>query len=245
MGDCRRERQTLFRALEPASAFLKTQAVLSNETDCKTALMRSRAPIDIFHYSGHTDVENGAGYLIASDFRPEEVQSVDRLYANVLGPLLRRAGTTVAVFSACNSGNWAFVEPLLQAGVPVVIGAQGLVYVDVAISFCQRLYSALAIGLSLDEAVTWARLHFLEPGVLQESLKWQWGTFMVYMQTPEAVLFPRPRDPQVAEQQNAARQARQVTIINVTQNIGSVQGGVVYGVSAGSIGADRRAGKHR
>jgi hypothetical protein len=72
---------------------------------------------------------------------------------------------------------------------------------------------------------------------------WQWGTFMVYMRTPEAVLFPRPRKPHVAEQQNAARQARQVTIINVTQNIGSIQGGEVAGVSAGSIGSQTRTGK--
>jgi hypothetical protein len=236
------ERDKLFEALEPASAFLEKQAVLSNETDCQTALMRSGGPIDIFHYSGHTDVENGNGYLVASDVDLKS-QNFDRLYSNALGSLLRRAGTVVAVFSACNSGSWAFVEPLLLAGVPVVITAQGLVYVDVAIAFCERLYSSLAIGLSLDEAVTWARLHLLEPGVLPESLKWQWGAFMVYMQTPEAVLFPRPRKPQVTEQQNGARKARQVTIINVTQNIGSVQSGKVAGVEAGGIGTQTRSGK--
>lgn len=235
------ERDRLFRALEPASTFLETQSFLSNENDCQTVLMQSNSPIDIFHYSGHTDVKDGAGYLVASEMGPE-VQSVNWLDANILGPLLRRAGTTLAVFSACNSGNWAFVEPLLQEGVPVVVGVQGLVYVDVAIKFCERLYSALAIGLSLDEAVTWARLHLLEPGILNEFLKWQWGTFMVYMQTPEAVLFPK-RESQVIEQQKAARQARHVTIIKVTQNIGSIQGGTVYGVSAGSIGAQWKKGK--
>jgi hypothetical protein len=217
------ERDFLFKALEPASAHLETQAVLSDETDCRTALLQSKLPIDIFHYSGHTDIENGMGYLVARDVLTGS-QRVERLYANALGSLLRRAGTTIAVFSACNSGSWAFVEPLLQAGVPVVVGAQGLVYVPVAIAFCQQLYSALAIGLSLDEAVTWARLHLLEPGVLNESLKWQWGAFMVYMQTPDAVLFPKPGKPQVVKQQNAAREARQVTIINVTQNIGSING---------------------
>jgi hypothetical protein len=238
------EKDSLFRALEPASVLLETRAVLSNESDCQTALMREKAAVDIFHYSGHTDVEGGTGYLLARDV-DSEGQSADRLYAGALGSLLRRAGTTVAVFSACNSGSWAFVEPLLRAEVPVVVGAQGLVEVRVATAFCQRLYSALAIGLSLDEAVTWARLHLLEPGVVLESLKWQWGTFMVYMQTPEAVLFPRPRKPQVAEQQNAARQARQVTIINVTQHIGSIQGGEVAGVSAGGIGTQTGTGKAR
>jgi hypothetical protein len=238
------EKDSLFRALEPASALLETRAVLANEADCQTALMRSKTPVDIFHYSGHTDVESGEGYLIARDVDfPQGQSPVLRLYANALGSLLRRAGTSLAVFSACNSGNWAFVEPLLRAEVPVVVGVLGLVEVRVATAFCQQIYSALAIGLSLDEAVTWARLHLLEPGVLPEFSQWQWGTFMVYMQTPEAVLFPRPRKPQVTEQQNAARQARQVTIINVTQHIGSVQGGEVVGVSAGSIGIQTRNGK--
>ncbi len=227
------ERDRLFGALQPASEFLRMEGVLSSDTDCQTALMQSKGSVDIFHYSGHTDIENGAGYLLASE-RP----GVDRLYASTLGPLLRRAKTSLAVFSACNSGSWAFVEPLLKAGVPVVIGAQGVVYVDVAIAFCQKLYSALAIGLTLDEAVTWARLHLLEPGVLPDCLRWQWGSFMVYMQTSDPVLFPKQRKPQVAEQQNAARRARQVTIINLNQYIGSVEGGVVYGLSAGSIGGE-------
>lgn len=236
------EKESLFSALEPASALLETRAVLSNEMDCQTALMRSRAPVDIFHYSGHTDVEDGKGYLLARDVDLGG-QSADRLYADALGSLLRRAGTTVAVFSACNSGSWAFVEPLLRAEVPVVVGAQGQVEVRVATAFSQRLYAALAIGLSLDEAVTWARLHLLEPGVLPEFLRWQWGTFMVYMRTPDAVLFPRPRKPKVIEEQNAARQARQVTIINVTQHIGSIQGGEVVGVAAGAVGSQEPTGK--
>ncbi len=229
------ERDKLFKALEPVNSFLEKQAFLSNETDCQMALMKSKAPISIFHYVGHIAIENGTGYLVASDLNSEEDQSFERLYANVLGPLLRRAGTTLAVFSACNSGCWAFIEPLLQA-VPVVIGVRGYVDVNVAINFSHKLYSALAIGLSLDEAVTWARLYLLEPEVQDNYWSWQWGSFIVYMQTSEAVLFPRPRKPQMIEKQKVARQARQVTIIKVTNNINSNQG-AVYGVSAGSIGA--------
>jgi hypothetical protein len=243
MWETAEERDKLFKALEPAGTLLEKQSVLSNETDCQTALMRSKAPIDIFHYSGHTDAENGNGYLVASDVDMNGL-SFDRLYADALGPLLRRAGTTIAVFSACNSGNWAFVEPLLRAGVPVVVAAQGIVYVAVANAFCQRLYSALAIGLSLDEAGTWARLHLLEPGVLQDFLKWQWGAFMVYMQTPEAVLFPKPKQATMLERQKAVRTERQQTIINVgkliyqdiDQRIGKVEGGRVIGSSIGKIG---------
>jgi hypothetical protein len=235
------EKDRLIKALEPASPLLDTRAVLSDEIDCQTALMREDE-VDIFHYSGHTDVEDGKGYLLSHEVQ-SDVRSANRLEAGALGSLLRRARTTVAVFSACNSGSWAFVEPLLRADVPVVVGAQGVVAVPVAIVFCQRFYSALAIGLSLDEAITWARLHLLEPGVVPKSLTWQWGSFMVYMQTPEAVLFPRPSKPQVAEQQDVARRERQLTIINVTQNIGSIQGGEVTGMSAGSVGIQRDSEK--
>jgi len=237
--ECAKERDTLLNALDPAASFLDAKAVLSNETDCQTALMRSKTSIDIFHYSGHVDVENGNGYLIAGDLDAISHKS-QRLYASTLGPLLRRAGTTIAVFSACNSGKWEFVGPLLQSGLSVVVAAQGMVYVDVALAFCQRLYSALAVGLSLDEAVTWARLHLLEPGVLDEALQWQWGIFKIHMQTPQAVLFPRPRVPKVAEQQNAARQARQLTVINVTQHIETIQGGEVTALSAGAINTHSR-----
>jgi S1-C subfamily serine protease len=208
-----KEKNLLWEALKPASSLLEMRAVLSDESDCTTALNSSARPIDIFHYSGHTDVQNGGGYLIASEIR-EGGPNAARLYADALGPLLRRANTTVAVFSACNSGSWAFVEPLLRSEIPVVVGARGLVEVRVATAFCERLYSALAVGLSLDEAVTWARLHLLEPTVLPEFLKWQWGTFMVYMQTPDAILFPRPRKPQVADEQRAARIARHLTTSN-------------------------------
>ena len=85
----------------------------------------------------------------------------------------------------------------------------------------------MAIGLSLDEAVTWARLHLLEAGVSPG----EWGIFMVYLPTTEAVLFPQTQHRQVHERQAAARRERQQTIINVYQNIGSVIGGQVTGVS--------------
>jgi hypothetical protein len=217
MWKCAEERDKLFKALEPASSHLETLSVLSNETDCSTALKLLSAPVDIFHYSGHTDVENGEGYLVANDLKEGDTW-FEKLYAKDLGNLLRRAGTTIAVFSACNSGNWAFVEPLLKAGIPVVVGAQGQVCVEAAIAFCTRVYSALAVGLSLDEAVTWARLYLLQSGLLG-SLSWQWGLFMVYMQTPEAVLFPKPREAGIGMRQKAMRTERNETIKKAYKNI--------------------------
>ena len=63
-----------------------------------------------------------------------------------------------------------------------------------------------------------------------------WGQFAVYMPTAKGVLLPRTPDQAIRTQQEAARYERQQTIINVYQNIGTVQGGQVVGVSAGQIG---------
>ena len=252
------EREKLLAALQPVSDLLSVESVTGAQTSFEAALARS--PADIFHYSGHTEAPaDGAGFLV-EDMRVdptddpryivwrhpnyERQYGTDRLYLDMmyvahLGDLLRRAGTKLAVFSACNSGRWPFVEPLLDAGLPVVIGTQGWLAYPAAVPFFHKLYGALAIGLSLDEAVTWARLHLLEPTTLAERWRWQWAMFMVYMPTPEAVLFPKPKQAGVRERQAAARRERMQTIINVSQNIGTVQGGQVVGVSAGQIGGGK------
>lgn len=62
---------------------------------------------------------------------------------------------------------------------------------------------------------------------------------MVYMPTTDAVLFPRPAQREARERQEAARRERMQTIVNVYQNIGTVQGGQVVGVSAGQIGGGK------
>lgn len=72
-------------------------------------------------------------------------QPSGRLYANLiyiehLSSLLRKDGTKLAVFSACNSSRWSCVEPLLRAEVPVIIGTEGIVLVDAALAFCSKFY---------------------------------------------------------------------------------------------------------
>jgi hypothetical protein len=234
--------EQLLAALKPVSDFLSVESVTGAQTSFEAALVGG--PVDIFHYHGHTDVCDGAGFLLEERVtQPTDSPQFARLYVEQLSRLLRRAGTKLAVFSACNSGRWPFVAPLLDAGLPVVVGTQGLVLVKAAVAFCHKLYGALAIGLSLDEAVTWARLHLLEPATLPEALRWQWAMFMVYMPTPEAVLFPKPKQAGVRERQEAMRSQRQQTVINVgklvyqdiDQRIGKVEGGQVTASAIGQI----------
>ena len=106
------------------------------------------------------------------------------------------------------------MRPLMAQGLPATIGVQGAVRNDAALAFSSALYSALAVGLSLDEAVSRARLTVLRLGMTDTSKHPSqrpvfisandWLRFMVYMPTQEAVLFPRPATPaNVAAQRRA------------------------------------------
>ena len=141
------ERQQLLAALKPVDDFLSVESVTGAQMSFEASL--ARAPVDIFHYSGHTDTPaDGEGFLV-EDLRidpttdpryviwrhPDYKRSygtdclyADLVYVEQLSRLLRRAETKLAVFSVCNSGRWPFVEPLLRAGLPAVIGAQGWVH---------------------------------------------------------------------------------------------------------------------
>ena len=59
--------------------------------------------------------------------------------------------------SACNSGFEPAVRPLLDAGVPIIVGVNGVVGSDSTIEFASKLYDSLAVGFSLDEAVLFPR----------------------------------------------------------------------------------------
>jgi hypothetical protein len=210
-------------------------------------------PAAVFHYAGHTDVVGGRGYLarevytdpgrkeIKPQYRTEFLGRTlwfDPLFADELGDRLRNAETRLAVFSACNSGRWPFVEPLLRGGLPALIGTQGLISTRAAALFCSKFYSLLALGFSLDEAVRGARFDLLEAALADDGETCEWGTFMVYMPSTTSVLFPAPDSPATLERQVTARNQVAKTIYNIVQNIRSVApGGVVQGVDNTNSGA--------
>lgn len=215
------EYEDLGEALAPVRDLLDLDFVTAAEDHIEDAL---REPAAIFHYSGHTDVARGRGYLVREVGGVDaNRQVVDPLYSERLADLLQGAGTRLAVFSACNSGRWPFVEPLIRAGLPALVGTQGTVTARAANAFCEKLYLSLAVGLSLDEAVTWARLHVLNSAGFSGETSLEWGAFMVYMPTMEAILFPRSGDG-LNREQEATRNARQDTIDDVYGVVGEVHG---------------------
>jgi len=201
----RQEFALLDAALAPVASFIQSDFVGANEDSAFPIASDARAAI--FHYAGHCDFDpRGRAFLVKEQPRTRDISERDVTYLDDLGPSLAKAGTRLAVMSACNSGYWAAAKPLLQAGVPVVLGINGGVWSTSTIEFCTKLYESLAVGLGLDEAVLCARLHLMAWG--EKHGLFDWGLFMVHMTCAEAVLFPRPETAAVLHQQQSIRRAQ-------------------------------------
>lgn len=197
----------------------------TGDTPAVTQALNGR--FDVFHYAGHVEADAAPAYFLQTahydatqqpGFSESDVTPAEWTRSDKLAPLLKSAGAKLAVFNACNSGHWTFMQPLMAQGIPTAIGVQGTVLNDAALAFSSALYSALAVGLSVDEAVTRARLtvlrvgmhdaekHPSQRGVFTSSNDWL--RFMVYMPTQEAVLFPRPATKANVAAQTRARRGR-------------------------------------
>jgi hypothetical protein len=224
------EHQSLAKAMRPIKNLLTLDFVRADDTASIDEALR--AGCDLFHYAGHTDIVEGRGTLVQvlraealREFRDTGVFSgleasrarAPWTWSDELASRLARAGTKLAVFNACNSGFWPFVRPLIRAGVPAVVGVQGLVSNLAALNFAEKLYQSLAVGLSLDEALTYARLYVIEPE--RSSYDCDWGRFMTYMPTESAVLFPRSEKSTMRRRQQAMRNARAHTIAGLAERL--------------------------
>ena len=206
------EYKELSKALEPLKKFIKLEFITASLDNFNEVLAK---PVAILHYSGATS----EGFM-ALDARASD-PSHQVLTSEKLSGMLRKEETRLVMLGADMSGRWIFVEPLIRAGIPVIIGTQGILSIESYPPFCQKLYSSLALGLSLDEAVTGARLHLLETLFSATKENYEWGAFMVYMSTTETVLFPKPEAATtVRKYQYAERQAHKKTITKVSRVIG-------------------------
>jgi hypothetical protein len=199
----------------------------------------------VFHFAGHGvtvaardefnsgTVERGSLLLLRDKTSREE----EAMGADQLAGLLQQAGVRMAVLGACQSGErsagypWDSIAGALVAhNVPVVLAMQYKVLDPHAIAFSDALYTALAGGVSLDEAVWWGRQAML--GVSDPGTRFnvEWGVPVLYSRLANGVLFPErvPLAGAVADQVRAA----------VTQNIREIaSGGEVTGIRAKRIGS--------
>ena len=233
----RDEHSQLVEATQAIRARVDFDFVIAGDTASVDVALAQR--YDIFHYAGHVDTTQTPASLLQiahyavrpglEAFGEAAPQPARWARADRLAPVLRTAGVRLAVFNACNSGHWSFMQPLMAQSIPAAIGVQGSVMNDAALAFAAALYQALAVGLSLDEAVSQGRLTVLslalrEPGVHPSKRQlWvsanDWLRFMVYMPSDDAVLFPRPPNAANAKAQRAARRSRVVAIESLYETI--------------------------
>jgi len=206
-----REFDQLRTALKPVAKYIDTEFAVASDLDVFDRGIEEDTAL--FHYAGHCDFDRaGKPFCVREMPSNGSFVKAQKTWISDLATTLGRTETRVAVFSACNSGYWQVVEPIIKAGVPVVIGINGGVTSDSTIEFCTKLYESLALGLTLDESVGRARLAVIEIGAAQGLF--DWGLYMVYMTSPEAVLFNRKATADLTTRQAQVRRAHQAQAVS-------------------------------
>ena len=198
----RNEFDRLRAALQPVSTYITPRYTTAASAEAFDAHLGKTAAI--FHYAGHCDFSaDGRAFLVRELTPAATLAAIPKVYIDEIAKKLAGSPVRLCVMSACNSGFWRAVEPLLRAGIPAVIGINGLVASDSTVEFCAKLYESLAVGLSLDEAIGRARVQVMQWG-RQHGL-FDWGLYMTYMPSSKAVLFPRAGTAALARRQTDVR----------------------------------------
>lgn len=214
--EVRKEFELLSKALKPLRDYISPSFAVGGNADAFDKDFDRGAAI--FHYAGHCDFDvQGRAFLIREMSSTGTFEWDARVYADDMADALARSKARLVVLSACNSGYWPVVKPLLDAGVAAVVGINGAVASISTIEFCAKMYESLAVGLTLDEAVDRARLHLCEWSLRQG--RFDWGLFMVYMPAPQGTLFPRERDKAVAARQKKVQSKHNATIESALQMV--------------------------
>ncbi|MDQ3897122.1 MAG: CHAT domain-containing protein [Actinomycetota bacterium] len=231
------------RAFSVGGAEVEWEPVVEHATP-EALRRRLMLGAEVFHFAGHGGfgdqaVDPGTGALIGRGYLVLESDAGGGTSApfaeGELAAVLQQAGVRLAVLGACRSGRrdgvsaWTGVAPaLVQQGVGAVVAMQYDVLDYLAIPFADMFYAAIAAGLSVDEAMAAGRLGMKGKA---EPRDFDWGVPVLYMRSPDGVLFPGGRDAApVAD--NLRMQIDQVVRTNAA-------GGVVIGLRG--VGAEIRA----
>lgn len=127
--------------------------------------------VDIFHFWGHGERSKGAGSLPGLILDYPDGRGADVLTGADLAPILDQAGVSLAVLSACHTGEHVPIQhksgvaqALVHAGIPIVVAMQHQIDVTHAVEFNKRFYSSLFSGATVDEAVSRGRIRLHEIG---------------------------------------------------------------------------------
>jgi CHAT domain-containing protein len=146
--------------------------------------------LHVLHYIGHGGYDElaGGGVLVME----KEDGTARRVSGQDLCPLLYdKHGLRLVVLNSCEGARTSAVDPfsgvaasLVECGVQAVIGMQFEITDDAAITFSERLYSAVASGLPADAAVGQTRKAIFAAGYETE-----FGTPVLYVSPGGTELF--------------------------------------------------------
>jgi len=220
LWEVKKEYELLKIALKPVSQYISENYMNASELGIEKNLSPDTA---IFHYAGHCDFDkSGRGYIMRKIKNSSTLDIKNRIYIDDVAALLRNTQTRLVVLSACNSGFSPIIRPLLKEGIPAIIGINGLVASQSTIEFCTKLYESLSVGLTLDEAVNRARMHVLEWG--SKLGLFDWGLYMVYMPSPDAVIFPRKLTSATNSRQAEVRKKHSTEMVKTMQHAEEMDG---------------------
>jgi len=189
----------------------------------------------IFHFAGHgiheatkrdpfiTGQTREEGFIYLLDNKKEKTEA--KVRADDLAHWLQAAGVRLAAFGACCSGlrseryPWDSVAgALAKKDIPAIITMQYEVYDQHAIEFTKAFYGALAVGLSLDEAMSAGRLAMYDVTSAQigQSGFLEWGVPVLYSRLSDGKLFPERMERAGANAQ-AIRKTIQQTVDTITE----------------------------
>jgi outer membrane protein assembly factor BamD (BamD/ComL family) len=152
-----------------------------------------RGEYHIFHFIGHGKYSEHKqdGMLLLE----EETGQGLPVSGQYLGTVLHdHRSLQLVVLNACEGARTSQEDPyagvaqtLVLQGIPAVIAMQFEIVETAAITFAQEFYGAVADGFPVDAAVSEARKAIFATGNDVE-----WGTPVLYMRTPQGVIFEIP-----------------------------------------------------
>ena len=145
----------------------------------------------VFHFIGHGDFDAAAdeGLLLLCD----EDGRAERMHATQLARLLANHRTLrLVLLNACESAKGSArdlfsgtASILVRRGIPAVLAMQYAITDRAAIEFARTFYESLVDGLPVDAAVVESRVAIS----LAVHNTVEWGTPVLYMRSPDGVLF--------------------------------------------------------
>jgi hypothetical protein len=191
--DVRREKAVLQEALAPLTAQGKLRLDWLEDATLSGLRRQLRdGEYHALHFVGHGrfDSARQEGLLLFED--EEGASSGQPVDASHLGTHLRDHPTLrLVVLNACEGARNSRTDPfagvattLVWQGIPAVVAMQFEITDDAAIAFAGEFYAAISNGLPVDAAVAEGR-----KAILDQPNDVEWATPVLYMRSPDGVLF--------------------------------------------------------